>query len=114
MTGALFGQVTKALDDEVEEDCRVFGMDPAAFASAPPEEDEGVWPCHCDAVRAFLAICRQWRAVGTMSGVNFLGLDYAAAKAGLELAGIAVDPELWEQVRIVEAGARQALNEGKA
>lgn len=102
------------VDDEVEEDCRVFGMDPAMFARAAPEEEEGVWPCHCDAVRAFLVICRQWRAVGTMGGVSFLGLDYGAAEAGLRLAGIVVEPNLWEKVRVIEAGAREALNEGKA
>lgn len=34
-----------------------------------------------------------------------IGLDYAGARAGLELAGIAMTPALWEQVRLIEAGA---------
>lgn len=37
------------------------------------------------------------------------GLDYAGAKAGLELAGIEATPALWTQVRTIEAGAIEAI-----
>lgn len=40
----------------------------------------------------------------------WLGLDYAAAEAGLRLAGIAATPELWSDIRLIEAGAKAALN----
>lgn len=39
-----------------------------------------------------------------------IGLDYAAAQAGLGLAGIAVTPALWAEVREIERGARAAMN----
>jgi hypothetical protein len=39
-----------------------------------------------------------------------IGLDYTAAQAGLELAGIAVTPAVWADVREIERGARAAMN----
>ena len=38
------------------------------------------------------------------------GLDYSAARAGFELAGIEVTPALWGEVRTIEAGAAEELN----
>lgn len=38
------------------------------------------------------------------------GLDYGAAEAALRLAGIAMTPELWLQVRLIEDGAVEARN----
>lgn len=60
---------------------------------------------------AFLGISGQWRAVpaGT-GGARYIGLDYAAAAAGLAFAGVEMRPDLWEQVRLIEAGAVRALN----
>ena len=40
-----------------------------------------------------------------------LGLDYAGAEAGLRLAGIDADPELWGQLRVVEQAVKTAMNE---
>ena len=40
----------------------------------------------------------------------WLGLDYAAARAGLDLAGIEMTPDLWSEVRAIEAGAIEELN----
>lgn len=39
-----------------------------------------------------------------------LSLDYGAARDGLALAGIEVSPEVWEQVRVIECGAVEAMN----
>ncbi len=53
----------------------------------------------------------QWRVVATAAGpLLFSGLDYTAARAGLELAGIAVSPATWADVQLIEAGAMGALN----
>lgn len=41
----------------------------------------------------------------------WLGLDYAAARAGLDLAGITPSPVVWQQLRLIEAGALEVLNE---
>lgn len=38
------------------------------------------------------------------------GLDYTAARAGLELAGIEITPEQWAELRQIEAGAIEELN----
>lgn len=40
----------------------------------------------------------------------FLGLDYTAVRAGFDLAGLTVTPPLWDQVRLIEDGAKHVLN----
>ncbi|UWQ92982.1 DUF1799 domain-containing protein [Rhodobacteraceae bacterium M382] len=65
------------------------------------------------ALTAFLQVCTQWRSVVLpQGGVQWLGLDYSGARDGLALAGIDVDADLWDGVRIMEDAARQALNSG--
>jgi hypothetical protein len=71
------------------------------------DEGDGLWPDHLPALDAFLAIAGQWRLAP--SG-RFLGLDYTAVRAGLDLAGIEVTPDLWSDVQIIEAGALAGLN----
>lgn len=92
------------------EDCKAFGIDPALLA-APTTEGEGVWPDHLEAVTAFLAVSTQWRVLAGEGGAYWLGLDHAAAKAGLDLAGISLTPAQWADVQMIEAGAKAALNE---
>ena len=41
---------------------------------------------------------------------RFIGLDYTAVRAGLELAGIEMTPDLWSEVQLIEAGACKGLN----
>jgi len=62
-------------------------------------------------VIAFSGVASQWRVapVGQV-GLRYIGLDYAGVKAGLECAGVAVTPELWEGVRTMEAEMRTVLN----
>lgn len=63
------------------------------------------------ALMAFFAVSGQWRTrpVG-MGGSRMLGLDYAAVRAGLDLAGITLDPKTWADLRLIEIGALQELN----
>lgn len=83
----------------------------------PVEEAEALWEEHLPAWEAWCAVSGQWRCVplSGMAGarVVWVGLDYAAAKAGLDLAGIAVTPELWADVRAIEEGANEGLNRGR-
>jgi len=79
--------------------------------TADRRDDDGVWPDHVAALRAFLAVQSQWRVTLGPRGCVHHGLDYAGAEAGLRLAGIDPDPDLWTQVRIIESGAEAALNE---
>lgn len=59
-----------------------------------------------------MRIQTQWVVAGIgMAGLLTIGLNYANAKAGLELAGIDVTPDLWDDILVIEAGALPALNE---
>jgi hypothetical protein len=40
----------------------------------------------------------------------WIGLDYAAAAAGLAGAGIETTPEIWSGLRVMESAARNVLN----
>lgn len=80
-------------------------------------QQDGVWPEHLPIVEAFLAISTQWRTAAIGGGMVprrllFLGFDYAAANAGLQLAGVTLDADQWAGVRIMEDAARAVLNEG--
>lgn len=48
-----------------------------------------------------------------MGRIVWIGLDYAAARQGLDLAGIDVTPALWDEVRRIEGGAMEELNSGR-
>lgn len=92
-------------------DLRFFGADPDMLPAPPETDAEGVWPEHVPALTAFLAVSGQWRVLARQGQPDrVLGLDYAAAEAGLRLAGIAVTPDTWTELRLIEAGARDALN----
>lgn len=75
-----------------------------------PEADE-VWAEHVAALQAFLAIAGQWRCQVLPNGrLLWLGLDYAAAQAALALSGLQVTPQIWGEVRLIEASATEELN----
>lgn len=87
---------------------------------APGTHGDGdtVWAENWPTVEAFLAVSSQWRVVAIGGGMApampvYIGLDYAAARVGLDAAGIAVTPELWTGLRVMEAAACSALNEEK-
>lgn len=108
MQGTLGG--AREEHDDAIADARRWGIDPELLGET--ELHDGVWPENEDAVQAFLAVSTQWRfAGGGMGGVMAVGLDYQSARAGLDLAGISVTPELWAQLRVIETAARGALNE---
>lgn len=104
------------------QDARRFGLPEEAIdairsaLSLSAAGEVEVWPEHADIVDAFLAASSQWRTSpiggGMAAPVNvfWLGLDYAGARIGIELAGIAITPELWAGVRVMEGAARDALN----
>lgn len=80
--------------------------------------DEGLWPEHLPAWRAWMAISGQWRTQMLMavaqgvvtSRMLWIGIDYGAAEAALRLAGIMTTPDLWDEVRCIETGAIEELN----
>lgn len=120
-----------AQQDEKEkaiEDGRRFGMDAQSLARltaaisatlriAAETDGDGVWPENVEAVTAFYAVTSQWRVVSMSGGfapgrLVTIGLDYAGVRAGLDAEQIAVTPDLWRDLRIMEDAACAALNEG--
>lgn len=74
-------------------------------------EQEGIWPENAEIVDAFLSVSTQWRAAALADGrLYFIGLDYAACRAGLKESGIATTPSLWQGLRTMEMEAKSALN----
>lgn len=109
-----------------ETDAARFEMDAQSIANLREalRRDDGtidddvceVWPEHWATVCAFVAVTTQWRTVSIGGGFNpsrtiFVGLDYSAARTGLEAEGIAVTPTLWRELRVMEAEACRMLNE---
>lgn len=72
---------------------------------------DGVWACNVAALEVFLALQNQWRMQdGFDMPTRFIGLDYTAVRAGLDMADIAIGPGLFASLRQIETGARTELN----
>jgi hypothetical protein len=53
----------------------------------------------------------QWRVVPRYGAAPlFLGLDYAACETAWRFAGLEISPDLWLEIRTIEAGAKSELN----
>lgn len=79
-----------------------------------PDDQIGIWEAHLPALAAFLAVDGQWRTISRgIAGTHWLGLDYTAVETGLRLAEITVSPEVWAELRDIEAGATKELNAEK-
>lgn len=107
MSGGLFDN---GQEDELERDARFWGI-PLELLRDPGEDQEGIWEEHLEALECFLAVQTQWRVAVGMRGAVYQGLDYGACESGLRLAGHDPDPALWAEVRLIEDGAKQVLNE---
>jgi hypothetical protein len=70
----------------------------------------GVFPVNVPVVTAFLFVASQWRVASRGRRPFYVGLDYAAARAALDARRIAVTPELWDGLTVMEMAARDALN----
>lgn len=98
----------------MDADAELWGVDPSQIENAI-NDDFAVWQDNLEALNAFLRISTQWNTIGVgMAGIFTVGLNYANAKAGLELAEIPVTPDLWDDILVIEAGALSALNEGNS
>lgn len=91
-------------------------MDPEEAATIGIRDEAGdeaeddavaIWPEHEDVVRLFLALGTQWR-VGGMAGAP-LGLEYGAIETTGRLMGIEVTPDLFADLQVMEAEARDVL-----
>lgn len=76
-----------ALDDLV-----LFGVDRATaqeWLGDLPAEEFSVWPDNWPTVQLFLALQTQWRVALGMGQAVWMGLDYAAAQAAMQMLGVA-------------------------
>jgi hypothetical protein len=67
-----------------------------------------LWPDMEDSVRLFMALSTQWR-LHPMGGA--LGLDYGCLADTAMMMGFVMAPQMFEDVRALEAGALQGLRE---
>lgn len=97
--------------DRLAEAARVFGL---TIETNDATHSDGLWEDHLPGWNAWCEVSGQWRTAsvsGAMGGkVIWIGLDYAAARAALDLAGLTVTPEIWADVRAIEGGAIEELN----
>lgn len=80
------------------------------------EEAFPVWDVNWPSVLLFLDCETQWRAVATMAGLIFLGLDYAAVQALLDLKRgrrrrLPGADRLLQDIRIMEREALKVFDE---
>lgn len=74
-------------------------------ASATRPDPFGVWPENWAAVRAFLVCETQWRVIAGQGPLIWLGLDYTAVDAVLRRQFPDAPPEVFEDIRTMEAEA---------
>lgn len=97
--------------DDALADAALFGLPQEAVAGLAARSGfAGVWPDNLPAALAFCAAGTQLRTASAGAGVVFIGLDYAAAKVAWEASAIGMTPEIFAGVRLIEAGAVEALN----
>ncbi len=107
------GELSGGTDDDdaasLAQQLQALGIPPEQWpadlaTAAGPAASRGLalWAEHVPALEAFVTVGSQMRETG---------LDYAGAQAGLALAGIAVDPALWADIRLIEAGAVAFMSE---
>jgi len=98
-------------------EAREFGIPEEIIAKIEGRKDDRfeVWAENWATLEAFLFVSTQWRVVNRGGGLEpmltyWIGLDYAAAAAGLAGAGIETTPEIWNGLRVMESAARNVLN----
>jgi hypothetical protein len=95
---------------DLDDEAAFWGISPELLRREPT--GRGVWPQNVAAVRAFLAVCNQWRTISAgLAGPRVIGLDYGAARDGLALSGIEASPDLWAEVQVIEGAAMAAMRE---
>jgi hypothetical protein len=90
-----------------------MGLPPEFVAKLIAAEPKGfqVWPVNMPVIDAWNEIETQWRTQALADGrVHWIGLDYAAVRAGYDMAGAVIEPRIWAGVRLMERTASVVLN----
>lgn len=91
--------------DAFDEECRAFGIDPAAMRWGDDKPDHVllIWPDMQDAVALFFSLSTQWRWTGAgMAGAFRTGLDYSVLEATARAASLEMTPALFDDIRVLE------------
>ena len=103
------------MDDELRAQCVALCIDPKMLlpdAKAAPLVYE-VWEEHLDAVRVFEASQSQWRVVGGLAGLTYLGFEYLGVKEVAMALGITKKkwPQVLMQLQVMEFEGIRLFNQ---
>ena len=82
--------------------------------SPEPAQEPEVFYVHPDnwtAYRVFEACITQWRVIAGMGGIIRQGLEYPSVMTVMDAWGIKKRRKIFNQVRLLEAGALSVINE---
>jgi hypothetical protein len=98
----------QAGNDEVASDLQALGIEGAEeWLEEQEPEPFAVLPENAQSVELFLLSSTQWRFAEGLP----VSLDYPGVEAAARLAGIAMTPELFADIRIMERAAVEAMRE---
>ncbi|WP_238121959.1 MULTISPECIES: DUF1799 domain-containing protein [unclassified Xanthobacter] len=97
-----------AIDDDALRQFRALGVRVAADAAPAPELVVEIWPCHARTWAVFVACERCWRAVGTLGGLIWLGLDLVQVAEVERRLDVSAD---FPMLQAAETAALVVLNE---
>lgn len=96
----------------------MFGVDRASaeeWVGELPAEELPIWPENWPTAQLFMALQTQWRIALGMGQVVWLGLDYAAAQAAMQLLAVPRKDrqEIFAGLCVMERAALPVLNAKK-
>lgn len=97
------------LSDKVRQQFARMGH--SRLPAAKPKNETDIMPRNWPSLLAFLNCQTQWRAIATMGGLIWQGLDYGAARGALEEMGLPLS--YMADIRALEAAALPILNEAR-
>lgn len=106
--------------DHLDDQLSAFGFDPDSVEAARDEEAEKMqFGIHADnwvLLGVFLALATQWRVAIGLTGIVYLGVDYGALPAVMQMLGIprTKHSETFAAVRLMEAAALAIRNKPPA
>ena len=100
------------VDEEISDQFAQLGAIVATEERAAAQDSVEVWQINWDAFCLFLDCETQWRTAGTMAGVIWTGLDYAAVDVVMRRT--APGSATFEDLRILETEALDVFREQTA
>lgn len=114
MIGADDRSRAATIDDALADDFASMGVTVPDEARAEEDDDFEIEPCNIETLLLFLKLRTQWRFETTEKRLIWIGLDYEAVAATLQLTVTKRKRrrEIFEAVREMESAALPVLNGG--